>query len=201
MLPEAEEHRESVVASTFHVLARAFSSPLDMTAESIGVLKEVAGEYNPELRRSALTLAEYWKEALLDKEAFALSYSRLFLGPFKVLSPPYASVYLEGDQKLMGEVSMYVANLYAESGLGPGEGPNEVPDHIALECEFLYYLTYSYVTTGAPSWLEKRDSFLSTHFSVWIPKFVENIIGADESTFYNELARFMTSALTDLFHS
>lgn len=83
-------------------------------------------------RRMAQSLAENSQEELL------IEYSGLFLGPFGAPAHPYGSVYLEQDRKLMGDSTMEVLKLYAESGV-TYEG-DEPPDHIAIELEFMGFL-------------------------------------------------------------
>jgi TorA maturation chaperone TorD len=158
-------------------------------------LRLLAAELPAALREPALSVAKHWSEALDDREALSLAYARLFLGPFEILSPPYASFYLEADQRLMGEVSQHVAQAYSEVWLGPGSGPHEAPDHVALEWEFMYFLTYQYVTTGEAHWLERRQSFHIDHLNHWIPELSKAILKANEHSFYDALALLSVTAL------
>ncbi len=186
---------EATRATLYHLLSRAFSSPLEMQEEHAEALSNLVTELQASIQKPADRLARAWTDALADREALTLAYARLFLGPFEILSPPYASMYLEPEQKLMGEVSRNIAREYAEAGLSPGSGPNEVPDHVALEWEFMYYLTYKYATTEDASWLAKRDRFQAEHMQTWLYKLSKLIADADEHEFYGELAEFMTGVL------
>ena len=51
-------------------------------------------EWDPALQKAGLTLAQAWENAREDREALSLAYARLFLGPFVILAPPYASFLL-----------------------------------------------------------------------------------------------------------
>ena len=132
---------------------------------------------------------------LADREALSLAYAKLFLGPFEILAPPYASFYLEPDHRIMGYVSNQVAQLYAEAGLKPGPGPREAPDHAALEWEFVYFLTHQYLSTGEPIWRDRRTSFVRDHLARWMPEFCAAITQASLHPFYDAWAACVIAAL------
>ncbi len=52
-----------------------------------------------------------------DIEALRIDYSRLFIGPYRLLAPPYGSVYLENTRRVMGISTLDVRNKYADEGL------------------------------------------------------------------------------------
>ena len=55
-------------------------------------------------------------------------------------APPYASVYLQDNAQVMGEEAFAVKDFYEASGYGLGERPEVLPDHIAVELEFMALL-------------------------------------------------------------
>jgi TorA maturation chaperone TorD len=185
-------------ANLYHLLAKCFSSPLEMVLKHPAQLRSVVADLGPDMQNAGRDLAKAWEDALENPEALALAYARLFLGPFEVLASPYASFYLEPDQHLMGEVSQAVAQSYAACGLAPGPGPREAPDHVAVEWEFMYFLTYQYLDTGGLRWLETRQQFLTTHLSLWMPSFAQMIMQANEHGFYDAVARMLMAVLEDL---
>ena len=188
--------QEVMRANLYQVLARVFSSPLEMDEGDPEALRLMISDLDPVLQKAGLTLAQAWEDALEDSEALSLSYAKLFLGPFRILASPYASFYLEPDRRLMGEVSQEVSRAYATAGLGPGKGPLEAPDHVALEWEFMYYLTYKSIMTGEECWIEQREKFRTTHMNRWLPSLAEAIIQSGEHTFYGAVSKFLT-ALND----
>ena len=190
-----ESSREIAKANLYLLLSRAFSPPLEMDEKFPEQLRLVIPELPTALQDESLLRAVAWERALGNREALSLAYARLFLGPFEILAPPYASFYIEPDQRLMGEVSQYVARTYAEAGLGPGHGPREAPDHAALEWEFMYYLTHQYVMTGEERWLELRRTFRSTHLDHWMPSLTKAVAQAGEHEFYNAVAVLLTVLL------
>jgi len=127
-----------------------------------------------------------------------IDYTRLFVGPFKLLAPPYGSVYLE-DNRIMAESTMDVAKWYEKEALNVLiSGP---PDHIAIELEFMYYLAVKQIqaTKGENSqdiqlYQNKQKVFLCSHLTKWLPEFTENVQKRAQTEFYRKLA-----GLTDIF--
>ena len=74
-------------------------------------------------------------------------FARLFVGPYDLPAPPYGSVYLEGERRIMGESTVDASNRYRDSGLTTSESFRDPPDHIAAELEFMYFLVYSEIDT------------------------------------------------------
>jgi len=192
-----EFSRETTRANLYLLVSRVFSSPLEMDEKLPVQLRLLIPDLPPPLQYDVLLVATAWEKALENRETLSLAYARLFLGPFDILASPYASFYIEPDQRLMGEVSQYVARAYAEAGLGPGRGPREAPDHVALEWEFMYYLTHQYVTTGEEHWLDQRKIFRSTHLDHWMPLLTKAIAQAGEHKFYNAVAVLLTVLLNN----
>ena len=184
---------EIAKGNLYYLLSKAFSSPQDMDEKLPEQLRLLICELPKAMQPASHCLADEWERALKDRKPLTLAYARLFLGPFEVLASPYASFYLEPGQQLMGEVSQHVADTYAKAGIGPGKGPREVPDHAALEWEFMYYLTHQFLTTNEEQWIEQRKKFYSTHLKHWMPSFVTAITEAGEHEFYNAVAVLITA--------
>ncbi len=189
---------ESVKANLFLILSRAFADPSAQDAQDPGRLQQLIPDLPAALQSSAAALSNAWVAARQQPQDYSLAYARLFLGPFEILASPYASFYLEHDQQLMGPVSQAVAECYARAGLEPGPGPREAPDHVALQWEFMYFLTLQYVQTGDDDWRMKRSEFVKLHLLTWMPTFAAAIIQAEVSPrFYHELAEFLSRLLGD----
>jgi TorA maturation chaperone TorD len=91
----------------------------------------------------AAEAADRMEAALLSHEGvedLAIDHARLFVGPFALLTPPYGSVYLDGERRLMGDSTQAVSDCYRETGLEMDAGFNGTPDHIAAELEFMHVL-------------------------------------------------------------
>ena len=125
-----------------------------------------------------------------------VDFARLFVGPYALLSPPYGSVYLEGERKVMGNSTMDVRMRYGDAGLELAADFKEPPDHIAAELEFMYYLSFKEVEAFSNSnietaigFIQKQKSFLEDHLMAWMPEFINSIIKYAESPFYPNLAK------------
>lgn len=179
------------------VLARGFSSPQEFSQEDPKFLEALDLSPWPGLEQARAPWLAAWNDALENPDAVLLAYSRLFLGPFEIQVSPYASHYLENGGRLMGETSMWVAERYAEAGLEPpADRACDAPDHLRLECEFLYYLGYQRTATDEEIWDERIEEFLDEHFLRWAPQCADAIIAADTSEYHRAAAGFFATWLT-----
>ncbi len=88
---------------------------------------EETGEHVKQLSRHLETLCPPAAEAVDRMEAagqagegfeeLTIDHARLFVGPFALLAPPYGSVYLEGERRLMGDSTLAAGECYNEVGL------------------------------------------------------------------------------------
>lgn len=132
-----------------------------------------------------------------DVESLKVDYSKLFVGPYELLAPPYGSIYLEG-RKLMGDSTMEVQNWYAEEGLEITL--KEVPDHIAIELEFMCFLISRETEAisgsdpeNAIHYLEKQKAFMEIHLGQWVSEFADRVKKRAETEFYRNLANVTDS--------
>ena len=132
--------------------------------------------------------------ALLTTEQVQLSlaHAELFIGPFELIAPPYGSVYLEKNRQIMGDTTMGVLKSYQEAGLSVDE--KEPPDHIAIELEFMSFLSTREAearaqgdASGAEKFFEKQKDFYHNYLR-WVPNFCEAIKKGTKSPFYQSLA-------------
>ncbi len=133
-----------------------------------------------------------------ELEALKIDFAGLFVGPYKLLAPPYGSVYLE-DGKLIGDSTIDVSNCYESEGLDIVT--KDAPDHIAIELEFMYCLVARQIEAARDANLQvlqscrlKQSSFLQAHLGRWISEFAENVKNNAKTEFYRNLAR-----LTEMF--
>lgn len=164
-----------------------------------GSLLEAAKAVDEKLVPLAQGLGEAFRNTKIDD--LLLDYTRLFLGPMNILAKPYGSVWLDEDNTLMGDSTMAVLELYREADFEMDEEFKELPDHIAVELEFLYLLIFqeNEARSGsdaarleAVADLKKR--FLGQHLGRWIAPFAADVKKNAESTFYRQLAE-----LTEMF--
>lgn len=134
-----------------------------------------------EMMASYLALAEFSAAPAVDDwSAVEFCFNHLFVGPRALLAPPYASIYLDGDQtRLMGESTMRVRRLYEMLGL-VSPWLNKIPDdHIALELDALWQIESALQHTDSPQLLDARE-YLLAHLQHWVAKLIAKIKSVDD---------------------
>ncbi|MHC4164799.1 MAG: TorD/DmsD family molecular chaperone [Planctomycetota bacterium] len=128
-------------------------------------------------------------------------YARLFVGPFTVPAPPYGSVYLENEGRVLGESTMDVMARYAEEGLRTTL--KEPADHVAIELEYVYLLAFREMeaaaagdTGRAARYRDKRQAFLRAHLGAWMPRLKERIAAHAQMDFYRDVAVVTASVVS-----
>jgi TorA maturation chaperone TorD len=124
-----------------------------------------------------------------------VEYTRLFIGPFGTLAPPYSSVYF-GSNTIMSEETVWVINFYERAGLSFNqEKIKDAPDHVAVETEFLYHLIFNEIKEfeagnidKAQHLLNSQREFLVRHYKQWLPKFCMKILEHTNNDYYKALA-------------
>ena len=152
-----------------------------------------ASRVEPEFAHRARRMGEAF--AAEDSETLLVDYTRLFLGPVAPLAKPYGSVWQDGQQALLRESTMAVQDLYEEGGFDIDEDFHDLPDHIAVELEFLYLLIFRETQATANGDLAAmtattalRRRFLAEHVGAWIGPFTTAMHDGAETGFYRELA-------------
>lgn len=139
-----------------------------------------------------------------DEEELTVEYARLLVGPYELKAPPYGSVYLDGERRVMGDSTMEVIRLYEEAGLVMDKDFKELPDHIAVELEFMYYLIHKEVEALERSEKDKatalkatRNHFFNRLFSPWVPAFCEKMKESTNNPYYINLADCLSTFITN----
>lgn len=148
---------------------------------------------NPAAAAAAAQMAELIKSCSSDD--LRVEHARLFVGPYELVAAPYGSVYLDGGKRVMGDSTMEVIKTYEQEGLIRDEDCKDLPDHIAVELEFVSFLLCKELealeksdTDAATAYAAKQQAFLQTSVQTWVPDFCENIRGGTDSEFYTALA-------------
>ena len=119
-------------------------------------------------------------------------YSKLFIGPFKLLAPPYGSLYLEAEDELYGDSTFDVLDYYSKYDLHIKE--DTIPDHISLELEFLYVLQQKKIDYSEKEkfvLLEEvsrvQNQFMNDHLKLWIDEFANKLAANSQTHIYKLL--------------
>ena len=127
----------------YKMLAVCFYPPerkILLEEDLLGDLSASLGQACPEAQPRAEEMEKTIRQ--IGDEELAVDHARLFVGPFGLKAPPYGSLYLDGDGKVMGNSTMRVIQIYEEEGLEIDAEFTELPDHVAVELEFMYYLAH-----------------------------------------------------------
>ena len=158
-----------------------------------GSMLDLAVQIEPQLATSARRLGEAFFEQ--SAESLLIDYTRLFLGPNHILANPYGSFWIEREHGLMQDSTMAVQALYAEGGFELDDDFHELPDHIAVELEFLYLLLHDeaesvhHADAAALAAVRAlRGRFLGAHLGRWAGPFTVALAAGAQSDFYRELA-------------
>ncbi len=157
-----------------------------------------AQRVDPELAQHARRLGQAF--AAHDLQTLLVDYTRLFLGPMQALASPYGSSWLSAPAPSEDNPPPGVLELYAEGGFEVDAEFMELPDHVALELEFLYLLIFTRnqaAKAGKPDDAAAaellRQRFLGEHLGVWTEPFTAAMVAGAETAFYRELAEFTES--------
>ncbi len=178
--------REEYRGNSYKLLSECYYPPDEKLIEILSGINKSNGWLYSEIANSIPKLS--------DIESLKIDYSKLFVGPYSLIAPPYGSVYLENTRRIMGNSTIDVMNRYREEGLDIGI--KEVPDHIAIELEFMYLLIFKQGEAirnsdsgNAVSYLRKQKAFLESHLGIWVSEFANNVEANGQTEFYKNLAR------------
>lgn len=136
------------------------------------------------------------------EEELTVEYARLFVGPFALIAPPYGSVYIDGERTVMGPSTQATIDFYESEGLAKHAEFSELPDHIAVELEFMYYLVYRQVealdkgdTGRYQEYRQKEEDFFGRFIGKWALEFCKAISEGTSNQFYGALASCVTTLL------
>ncbi len=129
------------------------------------------------------------------RENLAVDYAGLFLGGQEGLLCPSESSYLEN--KVYGEATLKVIEVYAKQGFVKEDTFHEPDDHIAVECAFMSALGWEFIQMvherggEAPvcrEHMKRQLDFLEEHLLNWIPDWAKQVEDFSETDFYRALA-------------
>lgn len=169
----------------------------ETTADAFGLL---SAEPEDALARARAFLQKL-HEKKDDPEALARiesEYMHLFVGPDKLVAPPWESVYCGEDAMLFQAITLEVRETYRSFGMQPEGYPHVADDSLSLELAFMAKLAERAMEdfrngdeVGLGRLLESSEEFLSKHLLKWIPKFLERLAKAPTRELYPQLCVIM----------
>lgn len=165
-----------------------------------------ADRLDPVLAAQARQLSEGF--AAQDLQSLLVDYSRLFIGPAQALAAPYGSRWLGQPSAPEDDPMAALLQCYEEGGFEIDAGFSDLPDHVAVELEFLYLLCFTQnqaelrgdaVTAEAAEAMRVR--FLAAHLGAWIGPFAAAVQSSAETPFYRELGRMTEAFVHQIGHA
>ncbi len=197
--------QERFMADSYRFLSTCFYLPKRELFLQEKLFKNLTYSLTQICAEAAVFSSEMEKAFLeADEGELTVEYAKLFVGPYELKAPPYGSVYLEGERRVMGDSTMEVIRLYKEAGLVMDKDFKELPDHIAVELEFMYYLIYKEVEALEKSEREKalairetRNVFFNRFLKPWVLPFSKKIKEATDNHFYIGLADCLSTFIAN----
>lgn len=176
-------------------LSACYYEPAPVFAEEklFDSIVTAAARLDPELTALAHDLREAFEAQ--DLQTLLVDYTRLFLGPIDALAKPYGASWLSAPVAAEENPHLAVLALYDEGGQDIDDDFQELPDHIAVELEFLYLLVFTQnaarqaadeAVMAVSEQLQQR--FLAEHLGAWIGPFASAVQQAAQTRFYQVLA-------------
>jgi TorA maturation chaperone TorD len=130
-------------------------------------------------------------------DSWLVEYTRLFLVP-PIAVPLNAGMYLEGS--IGGSAPQMIRSCYAVAGFHPDEGFHDLPDHVAMQLEFLGRL-YERAAAGEPDCAAMAEEFEREFVHGWGAALEHACARAagtlPAATVYRELARLLRACVAD----
>ena len=120
-------------------------------------------------------------------------YNRLFLVKPKV--PPYETTYLKLPGQSNGMIEADLMGVYGLAGLAVSPEMNELPDHIAVQLEFMSFLCEKELIAiqnndqkEVADRQREQKRFMRDHLVLWFPKFAKKAREeAGRDSFYRQV--------------
>lgn len=189
-------------AARSRFLATAFAYPEpSVLAELAAAPWPDAGEEPEGLRRAFGA----FRVACAAAEPASLQDQHLSLFDRQVLCSPYETSY--GDGRRLGGKPVELADIsgfYGAFGLEPSRSHRQMPDHIAVELEFMSVLCLKEAYALFHGLAEERDvtreaqgKFLADHLGRWAGGLTEALEAAAEGAFFKALADLLREFVSE----
>jgi TorA maturation chaperone TorD len=188
--------KEKGKGDCYRLLSACFYQPQKETFIQEELFTNLQGLLRP-ISHDAAAHASAMEKAFLkySEEDLLVAYAKLFVGPNELLAPPYGSVYLDGEKTVMGDSTIEAIKMYEEQGLSMDGEFKNLPDHITVEMEFIYYLIFKEVEAlensqwgAALDFIKAQELFFDRFLERWVNPFCDKIQQGTDNEFYTSLA-------------
>jgi TorA maturation chaperone TorD len=196
-MTEYQPDRNQAHEDLCRFLSACFYEPCEEFAEEKlfdNMLIAAAG-WKPELSDYATRLKAAFDQNSI--ESLLVDYTQLFLGPLNPHAKPYGASWTTQSNTSEDNPHLAVLDIYSAGGFDIDESFQELPDHIAVELEFLYLLIFNgnqallAQNSQAQAEVEGlKSQFLREHLGAWIAPFATAVKENAKTGFYAVLADF-----------
>lgn len=141
-----------------------------------------------------------WDSAQL--EDLRRDHARLFVGPNRLLAPPWESVYRSTEHLLFERQTFEVRQQYQRYGMETRQSNVEPDDHIGLELRFIAHLNGLALfamdkgdTNLTVEAVEASGRFLTEHLLQWSPEFLGQVMKSANTAYYRAVAQLTLGCL------
>lgn len=182
-------------AEVYNLFSQIFTQPDKSQILENQIPEELCALYaelNTLIKSNEKCSIELTSDHILDD--ILLEYTRIFLGPFKVLVPPYGSYYLDEQKQLNQQSTVEVEKFYDKFELEISVEFKDLPDHIIPELEFMQYLIFNEGTPDTNSDFTIEDyraaqkEFFMKLFYPFCKSVCNDIINTTTVKFYNSVS-------------
>lgn len=166
------------------------------------------GAERPEVAAGLARLQAWSREnsaGRLALDTLRADYTRLFIGPGKIIAPPWESAQVDEERLTFQEETLAVRGWYRRFGLQAARQYNEPDDHVGLELAFLAHLTQLALAALAEGdqvrvaeLLLAERAFLAEHLHKWLPAWSAQVVQHAHTDFMRGLAQVTGGVVAEL---
>lgn len=163
-----------------------------LSEEDDDVMAKMAG-FVMKLGSKLAETPEEGEEPFLEK--LKSEYTKLLVGPGKLVAYPWESTYTGKETLLFQESTLRVRQFYRKYGYLPQAYPHVADDHISLELHFMAKLSEKALQAFQEEdlqtmryMLEGQQIFMKYHLLNWIPQYAENMKKSKTTHMYPQFA-------------
>ena len=133
-----------------------------------------------------------------------IDYTRLFVGPNRLLAAPWESAYTNKDRAIFQLEAVSVKNWYARFDLALLSDINEPADHVGLEFAFLADLAARTVAAAGTRdgaevrrLVDAQRGFLKQHILPWVTRWADDVVRHAATDLYRGLGWLARGAVLE----
>ena len=161
--------------------------------------------------QAGLVLLQRWTSAAAQGgvtaevyDSLCADYTRLMIGPGKVVAPPWESVYVGEERLLFQERTLQVRSWYLRFGFKIPNLYKEPDDHIGLELSFVGHLAGQALAaleqqnqSAFDELLASQRQFLSSHLRQFAPRWCKLVLEHANTEFFRGISLLTSGALAE----